>query len=68
MIAMTEEEVLLHVKKIVDYWDKRFAEEVLAAEDFERRHPVVARSGANSHSWMWKECIDEIRPFLKEIK
>ena len=58
MITMTEEEVLLHIKKIVDSWDKQFAEETQGNPVLEMRRD----------QWMWKECIDEIRPLLKEIK
>jgi hypothetical protein len=58
MIVMTNEEVLLHIKKIVDKWDQKFAEETQGNMVLEMRRDM----------WMWKECIDEIRPLLKEIK
>ena len=55
MITMTEEEVLLHIKKTVSKWDERFAEETQGNMILEDRR-----------MWMWEECINEIRTLLKE--
>jgi len=57
MIVMTEEEVLLHIKKVVDKWDQRFAEETQGNMVLEDRRV-----------WMWEECVNEIRSFLKEVQ
>jgi hypothetical protein len=57
MITMTEEEVLLHIKKTVDKWDERFAEETQGNMILEDRR-----------MWMWEECMKEVRILLAEIK
>lgn len=57
MIAMTNEEILLHIKKIVDEWDRRFEEETGGYPVLEERR-----------MWMWEECVKEIRPLLDEMQ
>ena len=57
MIAMTNEEILFHIKKIVDKWDRRFEEETGGFPVLEERR-----------IWMWEECVKEIRPLLDEMQ
>lgn len=57
MITMTNEEILLHVKKIVDKWVRDFEEETQGNMILEDRR-----------MWMWEECVKEIRPLLDEVK
>jgi len=57
VITLTSEEVLLHIKKIVDQWDKRFFEETQGNMILEDRRV-----------WMWEECVNDIRKLIKEIK
>lgn len=59
MNPLTDDErgSISHIKKLVDYWDKVFAGEALSSEDFR----------ADSHSWIWKECVDEIRRVLTVV-
>ena len=57
MITMTEEETLIQIKKIVDRWDRRFAEETQGNMILEDRR-----------MWMWEECTNEIRALLKEAE
>lgn len=54
---MTHEEALLHIKKVLDKWDNRFAEETHGNPILEERR-----------IWMWEECVNEIRPFLDEAR
>ena len=57
LATLTNEEILLHIKKIVDKWDKKFAQETQGNMILEDRR-----------IWMWEECTNEIRTLLEEVK
>lgn len=57
MITLTNEEILFQIKKVVDEWDKKWFEDTGGNPVLEERR-----------MWMWEECVNDIRNFLKEVE
>ena len=53
---MSHEEILLHIQKIVDHYQKEWEEATHGNAVLEMRY-----------EWMWAECAQEIKEILKEI-